>query len=114
MVDILKLINRIRHIPSLLPNSSIYALDAYIMAYNDIARELGEPTTEQKQQLNMFYDWLINEKYKGISSNFRWSSLILFHSDNERDALDNFFKLLDEFNALNNSDDNLNKDKEIA
>ncbi len=103
MVDILKAINRIRNIPSLLPNSSIYSLDAYISACDDIARDLEEPITEQKQDLNMFFNWLRNEKYKNISSNLRWSSLILYDSNNERDALDKFFELLDEFNAIKNS-----------
>jgi hypothetical protein len=113
MVDILKAINRIRHIPSLLPNSSIYSLDAYISACDDIARDLGEPITEEKQELNMFYHWLRNEKYKSISSNLRWSSLILYDSDNERDALEKFFELLDEFTALKNSNDNLEVDKNL-
>jgi hypothetical protein len=112
MIDILKLINRIRYVPSLLPNSSIYSLEAYIMAYDNIARELGEPLTEQKKELNMFFGWLRNEKYKSISSNLRWSSLILYNSDNERDALDKFFELLDEFTTLENSSD-LNIDEDV-
>ena len=113
MVGILKLINQIRHVPSLLPNSSIYSLEAYIHAYYDITREIGESATEQKQELNMFHNWLRNEKYKNISSNLRWSSLILFNSDNEKDALDKFFELLDEFNDLKNSSDNLSIDKDL-
>lgn len=109
MLDLYEKFDKIRAFPALLPNSSIYSLHAYIRAYNDVCRELGLPLTEQQQEFRAFLNWLRYEKYKNImTKTIGWSSLILYDSDNERDALEFFFVLYDEFISLKNSQENLN------
>lgn len=104
MLDLFEKLNKIRAIPALLPNSSIYSLDAYIKAYDDFCYALELPLTEQQKEFRLFLNWLRNEKYKDTKTkNIRWSNLILYDSDNEIDALNKFFILFDEFKTLRNS-----------
>jgi len=66
-------------------------LDGYGMA----RAELGVPRSQQEHDLNGFQEW-IQERYQ-ITSTHGWDSIILFFSVDEKDALDKFFKLLEEF-----------------
>jgi hypothetical protein len=104
MLELYQAFKEIKANPVILANSSIYSLDAYITAYDDFCRAWELPLTEQQQEFRLFLNWLRFEKYqKTTTKNVRWSSLILYDSDNERDALNNFFELFDEFRALKNS-----------
>ncbi|HAT16129.1 MAG TPA: hypothetical protein DCS91_23595 [Microcoleaceae bacterium UBA11344] len=90
------LLQRIKQRPGMyLGKCSISRLRAFLNGYEMARAELGLPDTEQQQQLDGFQEW-IQERYK-ITSSHGWDSIILFFSADERDALDNFFKLLEEF-----------------
>jgi hypothetical protein len=104
MLDLYQAFDEIKKNPVVLANSSIYSLDAYITAYDDFARSLEMPLTVRQKEFRLFVKWLRYEKYKKTTTKtVRWSSLVLYDSDNERDALNKFFELFDEFRALKNS-----------
>jgi hypothetical protein len=74
---------------------SITRLRAFLDGYIGARQDLGLPLTQQEKEFGGFQDW-IQEKYK-ITSTHGWDSIILFYSADERDALDNFFKLFEQF-----------------
>jgi hypothetical protein len=101
------LLQRIKQRPGMyLGKCSITRLRAFLDGYETARAELGFPDTEQQQQLDGFQEW-IQERYK-ITSTHGWDSIILFFSVDEKDALDKFFKLLEEFLKI----DRITEDKE--
>jgi hypothetical protein len=90
------LLQRIKQRPGMyLGKCSITRLRAFLDGYGMARAELGFPDTEEQQQLDGFQEW-IQERYQ-ITSTHGWDSIILFFSVDEKDALDKFFKLLEEF-----------------
>ncbi|MCL1464585.1 hypothetical protein [Argonema galeatum] len=74
---------------------SITRLRMLLDGYGLAQCELGLPRTDQEREFNGFQDW-IQQKFN-ITSSHGWDSIILFYSADERDALDNFFKLFEKF-----------------
>ncbi|NES80167.1 MAG: hypothetical protein F6K10_00950 [Moorea sp. SIO2B7] len=96
MIDLFDLIENIRKRPVMyLGRSSIAQLRTFLAGYCFARRQMGIPQTEQEQTFAMFQSW-IQQKF-GISSNQHWDQIILFFSQDERDAIDSFFDLFDEF-----------------
>lgn len=90
------LLQRVKQRPGMyLGKRSITRLSMLLMGYGMARRELGLPLTEQEKEFGGFQDW-IQERFK-IATTHGWDSIILFHSADERDALDNFFDLLQQF-----------------
>ncbi|NJK77037.1 MAG: hypothetical protein HC849_02850 [Oscillatoriales cyanobacterium RU_3_3] len=93
---LLDLLARIKQRPGMyLGKCSITRLRAFLDGYGMARGELGLPRSQQEQALNGFQEW-IQERYQ-ITSTHGWDSIILFFSADEKDALDKFFKLLEEF-----------------
>lgn len=91
-----ELLQRIKQRPGMyLARPSITRLRMFLMGYSIARAELGLPTTEQEKEFGGFQDW-IQERYN-ITSSHGWDSIILFYSADERDGLDRFFKLLEQF-----------------
>jgi hypothetical protein len=74
---------------------SLTRLRSFLDGYMGARADLGIPLTQQEKEFNQFPDW-IQDRFK-ITSTQSWDSIILFHSADEREALDNFFKLFEEF-----------------
>ena len=74
---------------------SIVRLSMLLMGYSLARTELGLPITKQEEFFGGFQEWI--QKRFGIHSSHGWDSIILFYSADERDALDNFFKLFEQF-----------------
>ena len=90
--DILK---KIKHKPSVyLGKPSISCLQAFLSGYNVAQYQLGLPL-QQENPLDGFQDWI--QKKFNIDSSQSWANIILFFSQDERDALDIFFQLFEEF-----------------
>jgi hypothetical protein len=93
---LLDLLQRIKQRPGMyLGKCSITRLRAFLDGYGMARAELGVPRSQEEHDLNGFQEW-IQERYK-ITSTHGWDSIILFFSVDEKDALDKFFKLLEEF-----------------
>ncbi len=90
--NIIDLVLKIRErTPMYIGGRSIFQLKAFIDGW------LYAKGTETKgiETWSQFTDW-IPERFK-IQSSQSWSQIILFHSVDDIDALDNFFQLFEEF-----------------
>lgn len=70
---------------------SLSLLQAYINGWID----RSEDTLPDVHLIGRFQDW-IEQKYN-VEASQSWANIILFYSVDERDALDNFFRLFEKF-----------------
>jgi hypothetical protein len=80
---------------------SILHLRTFLAGYFFARHHLGEPETAQEKQFSNFQAW-IQEKFK-ITSSQSWDKIILFFSQDEHKALEQFFELFDEFSRIDAS-----------
>ncbi|BAY96449.1 hypothetical protein NIES37_03820 [Tolypothrix tenuis PCC 7101] len=91
-----EMLEKIKQRPGMfLGKSSITRLRAFLDGYMSSREDLGLPPTQQEIEFNQFPDW-IQTRFK-ITSAQGWDSIILFYSTDERDALNNFFELFEQF-----------------
>ncbi|MEH2299500.1 MAG: hypothetical protein V7K88_10805 [Nostoc sp.] len=96
MVDLYDLICNIKKHPAMyLGRASISNLRTFLAGYCFARRQIGIPQTQQEQQFSEFQTW-IQQRFN-LTSNQTWDQIILFFSQDEHTALDQFFKLFDEF-----------------
>jgi cytochrome P450 len=96
IMDIYELLQKIRKRPDLyLGKPSLEHLQVFLDGYTFARRQLNLPLTEQEQEFEKFQIW-IEHKFN-LPDTQSWTKIILFYSANERDALQRFFELLDEF-----------------
>ena len=99
MSNLYQLLEKIKKRPSMyLGKAEITNLRSYISGYLIAKRELGIIPSEQEQEFNQFTNW-IKQKFN-ISSQQSWDKIILFYSEDEKLALENFFELFNEFIKL--------------
>ncbi len=84
-----------------LGKNSIFNLQAFLDGYYFARRELGIAPTEQENEFQQFLLW-IRERFH-VETGQLWASIILFHSADERNAVERFFSLFDEFINQQNS-----------
>ncbi len=90
------LLQKIKKRPAMyLGRHSIFSLQAYLDGYYYARRELGVPLTEQESEFQEFLKW-IRERFK-VETGQLWANILLFHSADERSAVDRFFNLFEEF-----------------
>ncbi|BAY23533.1 hypothetical protein NIES2100_33250 [Calothrix sp. NIES-2100] len=96
MSNLYDLIRKVQKRPSMyLGKPSVCNLRSCISGYILARRELGIPQTDEESQFTEFQTW-IQSKFN-ISSGQSWDKIILFYAEDERSALDSFFKLFEEF-----------------
>lgn len=74
---------------------SIFSLQAFLDGYYFARRELGIPLTKQEAEFQEFLQWL-RQKFQ-VETGQLWASILLFHSADERNAVERFFDLFEEF-----------------
>jgi hypothetical protein len=95
-MDLYDLIGNIKKRPAMyLGQPSVTHLGVFLAGYSFARRQLGIPQTEQEQQFSEFQGW-IQRKFK-VSSSQSWDMILLFFSQDEQCALEQFFTLFDEF-----------------
>ena len=106
-----EMLQRIKQRPGMfLGECSITRLRAFLDGYMGSRSDLGLPPTQQELEFNQFQEW-VQTRFK-ISSSHGWDSIILFYSADERDALNNFFELFDQFcNSENSTKEEMNQEK---
>jgi len=105
MSSLYEVIQRIKKRPSMyLGKRSISNLRAFLSGYILSRRELGMAQTDQEKEFGEFPAWL--QKKFGINSTQAWDSIILFYCEDERDALEKFFNLFEEYLNRNNNTEN--------
>ncbi|MBD2777194.1 hypothetical protein [Iningainema tapete] len=77
-------------------SASLTALYWFLRGYECARRELGiEATAAEKEFHSKFQPWL--QKRFNLQTDNSWAKIILLFSVNEKEALNSFYKLLDEF-----------------
>jgi hypothetical protein len=91
-----EMLEKIKQNPGIfLGKYSITRLRAFLDGYMSSREDLGLPPTQQEIEFNQFPDW-IQTRFK-ITSSHGWDSIILFYSADEREGLNNFFELFEQF-----------------
>ena len=95
-MDIYQLLENLKKRPSLyLGKRSISHLQVFLDGYTFARRQLGIPVSEQEREFEGFQIW-IEQRFNQPDTQ-SWTRIILFYSEDERDALDKFFNLFEEF-----------------
>jgi len=95
---VLELLAAIKQRPAMyLTRRYISCLKAYLDGWGLLAYQHG--IAIDARCLEDFQDWIV-AKYR-ITSSHSWADVILFYSGDECDALDNFFKLFEEWQQVN-------------
>ncbi|MDY6804086.1 MAG: hypothetical protein SXA11_09810 [Cyanobacteriota bacterium] len=101
MEPVYDILQKVKNKPNVyLGSPSIMCLQAFLSGYNVAQYQLGE-SLNTPDCFDGFQEW-IQEKLK-INSSQSWAKIILFYSADERDALERFFELFDEFVKRNSS-----------
>lgn len=96
MSNLYELIERLKKRPGMyLGKASIIRFKSFLDGYVGARNDFGFPLTQDEQKFNQFQEW-IQERFK-ITSSHSWADIILFYSQDERDALKQFFELFEEF-----------------
>ncbi len=96
MISFYELIQKIKKRPTLyINNYSLSHLKTFIEGYSFALRQVNIPVSQEEKEFEEFQDW-IEKKYNQYSTQ-HWSKIILFYSEDERDALEKFFELFAEF-----------------
>lgn len=91
-----QLIEKIQKRPAMyLGSCSLSRLEAFLGGYFVAKQELALSLTPEEEHFSKFQVW-IQEKFQTESSQ-SWAKIILFHTTDEAQALDSFFKLWHEF-----------------
>lgn len=94
---VLELLAAIKQRPAMyLTRRYISCLKSYLDGWGLLAYQHG--IAVDAHCLAEFQDWIV-AKYR-INSSHSWASIILFYSQDECDALDNFFKLFEEWQQV--------------
>jgi hypothetical protein len=99
MLDLYDLIRNIQKRPAMyLGKPCIGYLRTFLAGYFFARHQLGEPETDQEKHFSNFQTW-IQQKFK-ITSSQSWDKIILFFSQDEYKALEQFFELFDEYSKI--------------
>jgi hypothetical protein len=100
MASFAELLPEIKKRPTLyLSRYSIFDFQSFYYGYDLAKNQLGIAKTDADVEFEEFLSW-VRTRYN-IETTQSWASLILFHSIDERDALDRLFKLWEEFHNRN-------------
>jgi hypothetical protein len=103
MLDLYDLIRNIQKRPAMyLGQPSISHLRAFLAGYFFARHQLGEPETDREKHFANFQTW-IQEKFN-ITSSQSWDKIILFFSQDEHKALEQFFELFNEFSKTEHNE----------
>ncbi|NJR52597.1 MAG: hypothetical protein HC780_26525 [Leptolyngbyaceae cyanobacterium CSU_1_3] len=96
MSDFYELLRKIQQRPAMyLGKRSLGHLHAFLEGYLLARREAKMPLTKGEEDFEFFQEWI--EQRFGQPNTQSWSHIILFYSEDEADALNRFFELLEEF-----------------
>ncbi len=102
MLELYDLIRNIQKRPAMyLGQTSISHLRTFLAGYFLARYQLEEAETQQEKHFANFQTW-IQEKFK-ITSSQSWDKIILFFSQDEHKALEQFFELFGEFSKNDNN-----------
>jgi Trp operon repressor len=96
MISFYELIEKIKQRPALyLGKAALSQFQTFLDGYTFALRQVNIPVSQEEQEFEQFQEWI--ETRFNQPSTQHWSRIILFYSEDERDALDRFFELFNEF-----------------
>jgi hypothetical protein len=95
-MELYELIQKIKTRPALyLGKKSLSHLQVFLDGYTFAKRQLGQPLSVQEQEFDNFQTW-IEQRFNQPDTQ-SWAKIIIFHSEDEAQALELFFELFEEF-----------------
>lgn len=88
-------LDQIRQYPGRLQKKSLECLRAWLEGYDAAKQEAGLPQSAEEKEFEGF-DYFVCARYNRFD-NAGWSAKIAYYNQDDLQALDVFFKLLDEF-----------------
>lgn len=96
MIDFYSLLQEIKKRPTLyLAKYSIFDFQSFYHGYGFARHELGLPKTQEEKEFEEFMQWI--RSIYSVKTRQSWANIILFHSADEREALDKMFELFENF-----------------
>ncbi|MEM9276615.1 MAG: hypothetical protein AAGA80_27285 [Cyanobacteria bacterium P01_F01_bin.143] len=96
MISFYELIDKIKQRPALyLGKCSLSQLQSFLDGYTFALRQADISISREEEEFEQFQEWI--EAKLNQPSTQSWSRIILFYSEDERDALERFFELFNEF-----------------
>jgi hypothetical protein len=96
MISFYELIEKIKQRPALyLGKAALSQLQTFLDGYTFALRQVNIPVSQEEQEFEQFQEW-IEAKFNQVATQ-HWSRIILFYSEDERDALERFFQLFNDF-----------------
>ena len=96
MLEFYDLIRNIQKRPAMyLGQPSISHLRTFLAGYFFARHQLEQPETDQEKHFSEFQTW-VQQRFK-VTSSQSWDKVILFFSQDDQKALEQFFELLEEF-----------------
>jgi hypothetical protein len=112
MSDLYDLLKKIEKTPAMyVGGQSLFLLESFMNGYVLARDELNIPSTDRENDFfDNFHNWL--QQRLDVKTTKSWSSIIFFRSFSEKNALKNFFYLLEEFINRNKKLQYLTEDSE--
>ncbi|MCL1475731.1 hypothetical protein [Argonema antarcticum] len=103
MTEIYEALSKIKSRPGMyIGKPYISILRHFLVGYQFARSELGiELTEEEADFYEHFHDWV--QRRFNVRTNNSWANIILLFTRDEKDAFEQFFKLLDEFKQRDKS-----------
>ncbi len=110
MSKFFEILEKIRERPGMyIGRASVSDLFHFLVGFKTALRELGIKLTEEEIDFHRdFQPWL--QKRYHVSTSNSWAKIIMLYCGSEKEGLDSFYKLLDEFT---NRDKSLDKEDKI-
>jgi hypothetical protein len=97
-MELYELIQKIKKRPSLyLGKKSLSHLQVFLDGYTFARRQSALPLSAQEQEFDRFQEW-VEQRFQQPDTQ-SWAKIIIFHSEDEAQALELFFELFEEFSS---------------
>jgi hypothetical protein len=96
MLDFYALLQEIKKRPTMyLAKHSIFDFQSFYHGYGFARLEMGLQKTQEEKEFEDFLQWI--RSIYPVKTRQSWANIILFHSADERNALDKMFELFENY-----------------
>ncbi|XZO02937.1 MAG: hypothetical protein ACM65L_03950 [Microcoleus sp.] len=100
MLNFYDILQEIKKRPTLyLAKYSIFDFQSFYHGYGFARHEMGLPKTQEEKEFEDFLQWI--RSIYPVKTRQSWANIILFHSADERNALDKMFGLFEDYKNRN-------------
>ncbi|MGB3650919.1 MAG: hypothetical protein WBA41_06880 [Rivularia sp. (in: cyanobacteria)] len=111
MSKLFEILEKIKFRPGMyIGRASVSDLFHFLVGFKTALRELEIKSTEEEMDFHREFQPWLQKKYHVSTSN-SWAKIIMLYCGSEKEGLDSFYKLLDEFK---NRDKSLDKKEKVS